>query len=144
MLERTVSNCVPKQSGSNFLVLFAKLVLSDGEAALTARYHARLDRSVDSGAIRKFSVIWACDVISLRNSRGTTRFTLLDAEEAAPNPGSALTAKIPLSFDVPAAPALTSQEETRLSAGLPYLTSCTTCCSADDEIKYCKRCKFMG
>ncbi|KAL9181777.1 hypothetical protein ACHAXT_012120 [Thalassiosira profunda] len=122
-----------------------ELVLSDGEVGLAVGYHARLERSVDSGAIRKYSVIWACDVISVRNaSRGTTRFTLLDAEEAAPNPGRALTAIMPLSFDVPAAPALTSQEETRLSAGLPYLTSCTTCCSADDEIKYCKRCKFMG
>ena len=135
------------------LIFFVQLTISDGKHSLSLCFHPRLWRLIDSGVLADFAIIWASDI-----SENNETLTLLDADEAAPNPEKIIDSPTLISMnsstlrptdshDSPSkSTEMSPMKERRSEKGLPATVGChnKTCNIVPDDFRQCSQCKFVG
>ena len=140
-------------------VLFMQLTISDGKNNLPLPFHVRLNGLIESGVISKFAIISAND-IRVEGFGQHKKFSLLDADEAAPNPRRIIKSptemlNVPVpgtsrppdnAQSVTVATGNNSRKVRRLEKGDPWPEIChnENCPQVSDDLKMCSRCHFVG
>ena len=120
-----------------------QLTISDGKDNLSLPFHVRLESLMDSGVLSRFSIIWASD-IRVKARQRHKKYTLLDADEAAPNPGRVIGSSVEIPTDSGPSPA-DQQKAHRLAEGLPWITVCQNkSCHVSSDLNQCSQCKFFA
>ncbi|KAL7552385.1 hypothetical protein ACHAWF_015633, partial [Thalassiosira exigua] len=128
-----------------------QLTVSDGADSLSLAYDRRLNRLIESGVLRKFAIISLNHIVF--EDYMPSNYVLVDADEAAPNPGRVIGALADTSPTSHPDEGRTQQvmEEAprhpRVGSGLPLSKCHNKSCravSGEGVLRRCSQCKVFG